>query len=83
VPARAALRGYLQAARHALAGLETLVGIQAVGRIASLQRRHRSGEIGQFVRRVEVMDGHGDVQVRERDELQFGYTPATSTTRCC
>src|SRR5262249_11410128 len=29
------------------------------------------GEIGLFVRSVEVMDDHGEVQVRERDELRF------------
>ncbi|MBI1916801.1 MAG: UDP-N-acetylmuramate dehydrogenase [Planctomycetes bacterium] len=63
-----------QAARHALAGLETLVGIQGtVGGSLRCNVGDRSGEIGQFVRRVEVMDGGGVVQVRERDELQFGY----------
>jgi len=63
-----------QAARHALAGLETLVGIQGtVGGSLRCNVGDRSGEIGQFVRRVEVMDGGGVVQIRERDELQFGY----------
>jgi UDP-N-acetylmuramate dehydrogenase len=63
-----------QAARHALAGLETLVGIQGtVGGSLRCNVGDRSGEIGQFVRRVEVMDGRGVVQVRERDELQFSY----------
>ena len=31
----------------------------------------RSGEIGRSLRRVEVMDAAGKVQVRERDELSF------------
>jgi UDP-N-acetylmuramate dehydrogenase len=31
----------------------------------------RSGDIGQFVRQVEVLDRQGTVQVRERDELHF------------
>src|SRR5262249_51734904 len=63
-----------QAARHALAGLETLVGIQGtVGGSLRCNVGDRSGEIGQFVRRVEVMDARGLVQVREREELQFSY----------
>src|SRR5438477_6939380 len=63
-----------QAARHALAGLETLVGIQGtIGGSLRCNVGDRSGEIGQFVRRVEVMDGRGTVQIREREELQFSY----------
>jgi len=62
------------AARHGLAGLETLVGTP--GTVGGALRRNvgdRAAEIGQFVRLVEVMDGKGQVQVRERDELRFGY----------
>lgn len=63
-----------QAARHGLTGLETLVGILGtVGGSLRCNAGDRSGEIGQVVRRVEVMDGRGQVHVRERDELQFGY----------
>jgi len=63
-----------QAARHALAGLETLVGIQGtVGGSLRCNVGDRSGEIGQLVRRVEVMDVRGAVQLRERDDLQFSY----------
>lgn len=63
-----------EAARHALAGLETLVGIHGtVGGSVRVNAGDRAGEIGQFVRRVEVMDAQGAVQVREREELQFGY----------
>jgi UDP-N-acetylmuramate dehydrogenase len=62
------------AARHALAGLETLVGIPGtVGGALRCNAGDRSGDIGQFVRLVEVLDGQGEVQVRERDELRFGY----------
>jgi UDP-N-acetylmuramate dehydrogenase len=60
-------------ARHELAGLETLVGIPAtVGGALRCNAGGRSGEIGQFVRRVEVLDEKGGVDVRERDELRFG-----------
>src|SRR5262249_58415594 len=33
----------------------------------------RSGDIGQYVRSVEVLDARGEAQVRERDELHFAY----------
>lgn len=59
-------------ARHGLAGLETLVGIPGtVGGALRTNAGDRSGDIGQFVRLVEVMDRAGQIQVRERDELQF------------
>lgn len=66
-----------EAARHGLAGLETLVGIPGtVGGALRTNAGDRSGEIGQFVRRVEVLDSQGQLEVRERDELRFG--PRTS-----
>jgi UDP-N-acetylmuramate dehydrogenase len=62
-----------QAARHALGGLETLVGIPgSVGGALRCNAGDRTGDIGQFVRRAEVLDSRGAVQVRERDELRFG-----------
>jgi UDP-N-acetylmuramate dehydrogenase len=62
-----------QSARHGLAGLETLVGIPGtVGGALRFNAGDRSGDIGQFVRQVEVMDSAGSVQVRDRDELRFG-----------
>jgi UDP-N-acetylmuramate dehydrogenase len=62
------------AARHGLAGLETLVGIPgSVGGALRCNAGDRSGEIGQFVRSVEVLDTRGEVQTRERDELRFAY----------
>jgi UDP-N-acetylmuramate dehydrogenase len=61
-----------QTAGHGLAGLESLLGIPGtVGGAVRTNAGNRSGEIGQFVRLVEVMDSKGAVQVRERDELQF------------
>jgi UDP-N-acetylmuramate dehydrogenase len=63
-----------QAARHGLGGLETLVGIPGtVGGALRCNAGDRTGDISQFVRRVEVLDSRGEVQVRERDELRFGY----------
>ena len=63
-----------QAARQGLAGLETLVGIPGtVGGALRCNAGDRLGDIGQLVRRIEVLDSHGNVQVREREELQFGY----------
>jgi UDP-N-acetylmuramate dehydrogenase len=62
-----------QAARHGLAGLESLVGIPGtVGGALCCNAGDRSGDIGQFVRSVEVLDNRGNVQVRDRDELRFG-----------
>jgi UDP-N-acetylmuramate dehydrogenase len=61
------------AARHGLAGLETLVGIPgSVGGALRCNAGDRAGDVGQFVRLVEVLDSGGHVQVRERDELRFG-----------
>lgn len=63
-----------EAARHGLGGLEALVGIPGtVGGALRCNAGDRAGEIGRFVRQVEVMDGDGQVQVRDRDELRFGY----------
>src|SRR5262249_23287323 len=60
------------AARHSLAGLETLVGIAAtVGGAVRCNAGDRSGEIGQYVRRVAVLDRRHQSAWREHDELQF------------
>jgi UDP-N-acetylmuramate dehydrogenase len=62
------------ASRHGLAGLELLVGIPGtVGGALRCNAGDRAGEIGQFVRAVEVLDHEGRVQVRDRDDLRFGY----------
>jgi UDP-N-acetylmuramate dehydrogenase len=61
-----------ETARHGLAGFETLIGIPAtVGGALRCNAGDRSGEMGQFVLRVEVLDEQGQQTVRERDELRF------------
>ena len=60
------------AAHHGLTGLEHLVGMPGtVGGALRHNAGGRTGEIGQFVRSVDVMDGLGNVSTRERDELRF------------
>lgn len=60
-------------ARHGLAGLETLVGVRGtVGGVLRHNVGERSGEIAQFLRRVEVLDRRGNVQIREREDLDYG-----------
>lgn len=62
-----------QSARHNLAGLETLVGISAtVGGALRCNAGDRTGEIGEYVRRVEVLDASHRAVWREHDELRFG-----------
>lgn len=61
------------AARRNLGGLETLVGIPAtVGGALRVNAGDRSGEIGQYVRRVQVLDGRHVAVWREHEELRFG-----------
>jgi UDP-N-acetylmuramate dehydrogenase len=71
----ASLRALIsEAARHGLSGLESLVATRGtVGGALRNNAGDGSGEIGQFVRQVEVLDSAGNVQVRERDELRFAY----------
>src|ERR1700722_4246380 len=58
------------AARHAMAGLESLVGTPGtVGGALRQSAGDRSGEIGQYLRRAEVVDASGQVETRDRDEL--------------
>jgi UDP-N-acetylmuramate dehydrogenase len=65
------------AASRGLAGLETLVGIPGtVGGAIRCNAGDRTGDIGQYVHRVEVMDEGGNVEMREREELSF--SPGTS-----
>lgn len=62
------------AARHGLGGLETLVGTP--GTVGGALRRNagdRTGEIGQFVRQVEVVDAKGQIKTRGHEEVRFGY----------
>ncbi len=61
------------AAEHGLSGIETLVGLPGtVGGAIKLNAGDRSSEIGQFVRKVEVIDIEGNVHVRDHEDMQFG-----------
>lgn len=61
-------------ARAGLAGLEVLTGIPGtVGGALRGNAGGRQGAIGQFVRRVSVLDASGRVAAREHDDLSFGY----------
>lgn len=60
------------AARHSLAGMETLVGTPGtVGGALRHNAGDRSGQIGQFVRQVTVLDNTATEQTREREDLHF------------
>lgn len=62
------------ACRASLTGLEVLVGIP--GSVGGALRRNaggRTGDIGQFVQAVEVMDADGRIAKRYRSEIRFGF----------
>jgi len=60
--------------RRHLAGIEVLVGIPgSLGGALRMNAGGRSGDIGQVVHQVTVMDAEGNVHQRTRDELSFGY----------
>lgn len=62
-----------ESASHRLSGLETLVGIRAtVGGALRVNAGDRNGEIGQYTRRVQVLDRDLQAVWREHDELKFG-----------
>ncbi len=62
------------AARAGLAGLEVLTGIPGtVGGAIVGNSGSRQNAIGQFVRQVTVIDDAGEVQVGDRDDLEFTY----------
>lgn len=62
-----------ESASHRLSGLETLVGIRAtVGGALRVNAGDRNGEIGQYTRRVQVLDRDFQAVWREHDELKFG-----------
>ena len=63
-----------QTARAGLAGLEVLTGIPGtVGGALRGNSGGRQGAIGDAVRSATVLDNAGKIQVRERDEIAFGY----------
>src|SRR5262245_21536451 len=62
------------AARHGLAGLETLVGIPgSIGGALRHNAGDRTAEIGQFCRAIDVLDAAGQEQKREGADLRFAY----------
>jgi len=64
----------LQTARQGLSGLACLAGIPAsVGGAVRMNAGGAYGDIGQAVRRVQVMDQSGQVYTRDREDLVFGY----------
>ncbi len=74
----ATLSAVIAKAAHAgLTGLEPLVGLPGtIGGALLLNAGDRTSDIGQFVRRVEVLDNQAAVQMREHDELRFMSTGA-------
>jgi len=61
-----------QAARHSLAGLETLVGTPGtVGGALRHQIVEQAGDLGQYLRSVEIIDSGGRLLQREGDELRL------------
>lgn len=61
-----------QAARHGLAGLETLVGTPGtVGGTLRHSALAQAGDLGQYLRAVEVIDGSGRLLQREGEELRL------------
>ncbi len=63
-----------------LAGLECLVGIPGtVGGAIRGNAGGRHGEIGQFVKSVEVMTSQGEIVTRSGDALTFGYRTSSIT----
>lgn len=63
-----------ESVRAGLAGLENLVGVPGtVGGAVVGNSGGRHGDIGEFVRKVEVVTNSGEVAERTGDELTFAY----------
>ncbi len=72
----------LQTAKAGLAGLECLAGIPAsIGGAVRMNAGGIYGEIGQSIRRVQVMDATGQVYYRDRDDLVFSYRKTNIVAR--
>jgi len=64
----------LETAKAGLAGLEVLAGIPAtVGGAVRMNAGGAFGDVGRSVRRLQVMDGAGQVYYRDREDLVFDY----------
>jgi UDP-N-acetylmuramate dehydrogenase len=71
-----------EAARNGLSGIECLVGIPgSVGGAIRMNAGGASGDIGQVVERVKVMDARGQSFHREREDLAFGYRTSNIAAR--
>ena len=69
-----------ESVRAGLAGLENLVGIPGtIGGAVVGNSGGRHGDIGEFVRKVEVMTHAGEVTERTGDELTFTYRSSSIT----
>jgi len=70
------------AARQHLSGVECLVGIPSTaGGAVRMNAGGAYGDIGQTVERVKVMDAHGEVFYRDRDDLAFSYRSSNISAR--
>jgi UDP-N-acetylmuramate dehydrogenase len=59
---------------HAIGGGEFLAGIPGtIGGAAAMNAGAQGREIESIVKNIEVMDTHGNIVVKERPELDFGY----------
>ncbi len=72
----------LECAHAGLSGLECLAGIPgSVGGEIKMNAGGAFGDIGSAVHCVTVMDTNGQVYVRERDDLVFGYRKSNISAR--
>jgi UDP-N-acetylmuramate dehydrogenase len=63
-----------EACKARASGLEALVGIPGtVGGAVRHNAGGRTGDIGQFVKQVELMDERGEITTRMRPDIRFGY----------
>lgn len=68
------MRLVAESARHGLDGLVHLAGIPAsIGGAVRMNAGGKYGDIGQAVKRVQVMSATGQVYYRDRDDLEFSY----------
>lgn len=71
----------LRTVREGIRGMEPLTGIPGtVGGGVKLNCGGQFGDIGAVVRRVQVMDAHGQIYDRYRDDLVFSYRRTNITT---
>ncbi|MEQ9407322.1 MAG: UDP-N-acetylmuramate dehydrogenase [Fuerstiella sp.] len=69
-----------ESVRAGLAGLENLVGIPGtIGGAVVGNAGGRHGDIGEFVKRVEVLTHTGEITDRSGDELTFAYRQSSVT----